>query len=123
MALDFGAIWLQDLQDSSDEEEGEGNEYDVTDKFLVADGDADEDEDAEADGAEGTAKRKKKRRRRRESDEELDEEDYELIVGRPSCPLPLLSSVGTAAWADNLFCGPAHPLAHMAHQPWQAHTC
>ena len=76
-------IWLQDLQDSSDEEEGEGNEYDVTDKFLVADDDAEDAGEGEAEGAEGSAKRKKKRRRRRESDEELDEEDYELIVGLP----------------------------------------
>ena len=74
--------YLQDLQDSSEEEEeGEGNEYDVTDKFLVADDDAEDGGDGVAEGTEGSAKRKKKRRRRRESDEELDEEDYELIVG------------------------------------------
>ncbi len=49
----------------------------------MADDDAEDggDGDADAEGAEGSAKRKKKRRRRRESDEELDEEDYELIVG------------------------------------------
>ena len=52
----------QDLQDSSEEEEGEGNEYDVTDKFLVADDDAEVDEEGE-DG-DAAAKRKKKRRRR-----------------------------------------------------------
>jgi len=56
------AICLQDLQDSSEEEEGEGNEYDVTDKFLVADDDAEDDEEGgEGDAA---AKRRKKRRRR-----------------------------------------------------------
>ncbi len=86
---------LQDLQDSSEEEEGEGNEYDVTDKFLVADDDAEDGGEGEAEGAEGSAKRKKKRRRRRESDEELDEEDYELIVGPPSHSVfPGLSSLG-----------------------------
>ena len=69
---------MQDLQDSSEEDEGDGNEYDTTDRFLVAD-DAAEDEDEEG-GKEGAAKRRKKRRRRREEDEELDEEDYELIV-------------------------------------------
>ena len=69
---------MQDLQDSSEEDEGEGNEYDTTDRFLVAD-DAAEDEDGKG-GEEGAAKRRKKRRRRREEDEELDEEDYELIV-------------------------------------------
>ena len=75
---------MQDLQDSSEEDEGDGNEYDTTDRFLVAD-DAAEDDDGEG-GEEGAAKRRKKRRRRREEDEELDEEDYELIVS------PLLQS-------------------------------
>ena len=69
---------MQDLQDSSEEDEGDGNEYDTTDRFLVAD-DAAEDEEGEG-GADGAAQRRKKRRRRREEDEELDEEDYELIV-------------------------------------------
>ncbi len=71
---------LQDLQDSSDEDEGEGNEYDVTDKFLVADDDEAEDNDEEGVEGDAAAKRRKKRRRRREAEEELDEEDYELIV-------------------------------------------
>ena len=74
---------MQDLQDSSEEDEGDGNEYDTTDRFLVAD-DAEEGEEGEG-GEDGAAKRRKKRRRRREEDEELDEEDYELIV---SLPLP-----------------------------------
>ena len=73
------ALLMQDLQDSSEEDEGDGNEYDTTDRFLVAD-DAAEDEEGE-EGADGAAAlRRRKRRRRREEDEELDEEDYELIV-------------------------------------------
>ena len=79
---------MQDLQDSSEEDEGDGNEYDTTDRFLVAD-DAASDEEGE-EGEDGSAKRRKKRRRRREEDEELDEEDYELIVSYPSrlCCVP-----------------------------------
>ena len=69
---------MQDLQDSSEEDEGDGNEYDTTDRFLVAD-DAAEDEEGKQ-GADGAAQCRRKRRRRREEDEELDEEDYELIV-------------------------------------------
>lgn len=67
---------LQDLQDSSEEEEEGQNEYDMNDRFLVAD----EDEDDE-DGEEGTEEEKKRRRRRKRKEAQLDEEDYELIVG------------------------------------------
>ena len=72
------SLMMQDLQDSSEEDGGDGNEYDTTDRFLVAD-DAAEDEEGEG-GEEDAAQRRRKRRRRREEDEELDEEDYELIV-------------------------------------------
>ena len=86
---------MQDLQDSSDEDEGAGNEYDVTDRFLVADDAAEDDEDGEEEGGDGATKRRKKRRRRREEEEELDEEDYELIVGSlyHSLSLPIFTSV------------------------------
>ena len=113
LSLQFGP--LQDLQDSSDEEEGEGNEYDVTDKFLVADDD--EAEDNDEDGAEGDAatKRRKKRRRRREAEEELDEEDYELIVSTSAhvaCYSP---------WKVASACMPERLPAHSKNQ--HQHAC
>jgi hypothetical protein len=70
---------LQDLQDSSEEEEEGQDEYDLDDKFLVGDED-EEDEDGEE---EGTEEEKKRRRRKKRKEAQLDEEDYELIV-RPS---------------------------------------
>lgn len=66
------------MADSSDEEEGQ-NEYDMNDKFLVADEDEDEEEgDEDATEAE---KKRKRRKKRREAELDLDEDDYEVIVG------------------------------------------
>ncbi len=74
------SLIVQDLADSSEEEEDGGNDYDLEDKFLVADEDASEEgEGGEGEGGEAGAKRRRKRKRRRE-EQLLDEEDYELIV-------------------------------------------
>lgn len=111
----YSVVPLQDLQDSSDEDEGEGNEYDVTDKFLVADDD--EAEDNDGDGAEGdaAAKRRKKRRRRREAEEELDEEDYELIVSTSAHVAPY------SPWKVASACMPQRLPAHCKNQ--HPHAC
>ncbi len=60
---------------SAEDEGEEGDDYDLTDKFLADE----EDEDKEGSGDEGGEAAKRKRKKRRRSELQLEEEDYDLL--------------------------------------------